>query len=126
MDLPDLISSFSTEPAGATYPVTRRPASTIDDNGRVVPSANTSVVPIIASIQPATGRDLMRLPEGRRSIETRVVYTVTKLLTGYSGAPHEADWIDFDGQTWEVQHVEQWLQTGGDPAYRCVVQAIRT
>lgn len=122
MDLADLVDSFSTKPGSGTYPVTRRLSSTFV-NGRAVPDPSPTTVQIVASVQPASGRDLLRLPEARRDNETRILFTVTKLWTGDQGGTYEADIVTVDGIAWEVQHVESWIQPGGDPVYRCIAQA---
>jgi hypothetical protein len=121
VDLADLVQSFSTQPGDGTYIVQRRAAATFVA-GRPVQAAPTNLS-IVASIQPASGKDLLRLPEGRRSNETRVLYTTTRLLTGDQGGPNEADQVTIDGTQWEVQHCESWVQPGGDMVFRCVAQA---
>jgi hypothetical protein len=121
MDAADLIDSFAT---GYTYAVTRRAKAKSDGRGRMLPGASSSLT-IEASVQPASGRDLMRLPEGRRSVETRVVFTATQLLVGAQNAAFESDLIAIEGRTWEVQQVASWNPSPtADPAYwRCIVQA---
>lgn len=116
MDAASLISHFAT----GTYTVTRRASKTLE-RGRAEDGA-TSTLTIIASVQPASGRDLMRLPEGRRSVETRVVYTATQLLIGAQGSGFESDLISIDGNTWEVQQVQSW-ESVDPPYWRCIVQA---
>lgn len=117
MDAGDLINSFST----GTYAVTRTAAATLVKGKRV--AGATSTVNIIASVQPASGRDLLRLPEGRRSVETRIVYTATQLFVGAQGAGFESDVVTIDGEKWEVQQVQSWESV--DPTYwRCIVQAV--
>lgn len=103
---------------GATYQVTRRQRSKRVKGVAVQGLATTHDV--FASVQPATGRDLMKLPEGRRSEETRVLYAIGDLQLGGQGASHESDRVSIDGETWEVQHIEKW------PGYvRAIVQLIR-
>lgn len=83
-----------------------------------------TVLTIQASVQPATGKDLLRLPEGRRANETRVVFTTTQLYTGDQGDAFAADLLLIDGDPWEAQHVEVWQQSGiQGTGYRCIVQA---
>lgn len=121
MDFGDLVQSFLTH----TLTVTRRGASQVV-RGRVVAPAPTTLT-IAASVQPASGRDLLRLPEGRRTTETRVIYTTTQLLVGAQGGANEADLVQLDGNTWEIQMVEVWRP---DPSFdapsyfRCVVQSV--
>lgn len=107
LDSARLISRFAT----GTYTVTRRTASTYVA-GRAV-AGSSSTLTITASVQPASGRELERLPEGRRAKETRVLYTTTPLYVGGQGAAYEADRIAIGGATWEVQHVEAWPAAGG-------------
>lgn len=114
-DATDLIESLGT----GTYTVTRRAAATTDGHGRAV-AGSTSTLTITAGVQPASGRDLQRLPEGRRTIETRVVYTITPLLTGGKGAANEADLISIEGATYEVELAQKW--SSSTPYYRCIVQ----
>lgn len=119
MDAADLINSFLT----GTYQVTRR-AKVATVKGRAQPPVVTSLQ-VPACVQPANGRDLLRLPELRRSIETRRVYTATELKIGFQGSAFESDLISIDGMTWEVQNVEPWRASPStDVGYwKCIVQA---
>ena len=118
MNVADIIDRFMT----GNYTVTRRAAATFT-NGRAQASATTTLT-IEASVQRPKGRDLMRLPELRRTVETRVVYTTTQLLVGGQGEGNEADLVSIDGQSWEVEHVETWHhpQDSTQTFYRCIVQ----
>ena len=117
LDAADVIASLDT----GSYVVLRRSAAGYDDQGRAKPSSTTTLT-IDASVQPASGRDLLRLPEGRRAVETRVVFTPTQLLLGGQGSANEADLISMDGRTWEVQQSEGWP---GAPGYcRAIVQVV--
>lgn len=119
MDLSGLISSFAT----GTYSVTRRARASIPfRRGLAQPTTDTALT-ITASVQPASGKDLLRLAEGRRADETRTLFTTTPLYTGDEGAAYESDWVTVDGQAWEIIHVESWAQAGGGIAYRCIAQA---
>jgi hypothetical protein len=117
----DLISSFSTGSSGL-YTVTRRQSGSFL---RGIAQATTDATfTITASIQPASGKDLLRLPEGRRADETRTLYTATQLYTGDQGLGYEADLISLNGELWEVQHIEDWLQWAGQPGgYRCIIMS---
>lgn len=119
MDIVSLVNSFST--SAGTYDVTRQ-ASKGFTRGVANPTTN-STFQITASVQPATGQDLLRLPEGRRTNETRVLFTTTQLFTGDQGQTDEADLVTIEGDPWEIQHVETWV----DPVtktigYRCIAQ----
>jgi len=117
LDAADLINSFAT----GTYAVTRRRASTFDANGVAIPDPSPIALQAVGCEQPATGRDLLRLPEGRRAVETRVLYTSTLLQIGGQGSGYEADRVTIDGATWEVQQVQTWPAAVG--YYRCILQA---
>lgn len=123
MDPADIVASFATNDSTSLYQVTRRALATAV-RGRASPPS-TSTVPITASVQPASGRDLLRLPELQRSNETRVVFTSTPLMIAGEGVPFMSDLVAIDGRLWEVQHVESWEaspMTDG-AYYRVIVQA---
>lgn len=117
LNLPGLLASFAT----GTYTVTRRQSGGLL-RGVQATTTNTTLQ-VQASVQPATGRDLLRLPELRRTKETRVVFSTTQLLTGDQGQGFEADWITINGDPWEIEHVEQWLQVDSTIMWRCLAQA---
>lgn len=121
LDAADLISSLST----GSYVVTRTATGTFS-HAIAVPG-ESSMLSIEAAVYPATGRDLLRLPELRRSIETKIVFTTTRLYAGAeqgtgSEANYEADQITIDGDAFEVQQSGAWPGMVG--YYRAVVQAI--
>lgn len=99
MDLSGVIESFLT----GTYAVVRQVASTYDSYGRLLP-ATTSTLQVRACFQPASGRDLQRLPEGFRSSE---------VLAGWvTSTMQMQDVVTVDGEAYEVQHIERWGQLG--------------
>lgn len=100
MDLSSVIASFNT----GTYTVTRPAASTFTLGRLDTPS--TTTVSIQASVQPLTGRELKKLPEGLRTEELRWVYTATELRS------QPTDSIAIDGAAWAVQQVESWGTLG--------------
>ena len=102
----DFVTNVLSNLATGTYQVIRRAVGTIE-KGRVI-AGDTSTLTIEASVQPAAGRDLLRLPEGRRTTETRTVFTSTELFVGGQGTANEADLLCIDDATWEVQHCEKW------------------
>lgn len=109
LDVADLIESFAADaPNGGRISGVRR-AKTTYVNGIAVAGATTPLEIIFRS-RPASGRDLQRLPEGRRTEETRVGDTTTELYAGGQAAPFEADLLDIDGdgRLWEVQQVQRW------------------
>jgi hypothetical protein len=104
-DFADLVAGFAT----GTYTVTRAPSPSLDAEGRAVPSPSTVLV-IVASVQPLSGRELERLPESFRGKETRKLYTATQLRT--EGEGFSADRIAIDGASWQVEGVEDFSAAG--------------
>lgn len=122
MDITSLVQSFLTSPTG--YVVTRTQRGTTF-RGRTSLGAQSTLT-INASVQPIKGNDLKLLPEGRRSEESRVVYTDTQLLIGGYEQPTEADVVTIDGEDWEAHHVEVWRDAlSGNVGYRCIVTVKR-
>ncbi len=120
MDVAGLIASFAT----GTYTVTRTAASSLS-RGKAT-AGTTSTATITASVWPASGNDLMRLPEGRRTSETLNLMTATQLYVGGQGSAYEADKVSIGSESWEVSDVDTWA----DPVtsaigYKCLVTVIR-
>lgn len=105
MDLSSVIESFAS-----TYTVTRSSASAYGADGRL-DAGTTSTLTVRAVVQPVTGRDLKRLPEGLRTDDVRQVFTATELKT--QGAGQDPDSIAIGGEDYEVQTVERWADLGG-------------
>lgn len=119
MDAFGLIADFATN---GSYQVTRRPRGGYVNGVATVGATSTFMIQ--ASVQPASGKDLERLPEGRRSLSTMVIFTTTKLVTGGQSSPNDADLVLIEGAPWEIQHVEQWAQQGETGTfYRCIAQS---
>ena len=77
-------------------------------DGTWVESAETEIA-ITASIQPATGKDLQNLPEGRRQGVVYAVYTSAAIQTAVQGAAGtKADQLVIGGVRYEAMHVEPW------------------
>ena len=127
LDAGSLISSLST----GDYTITRTAIGTYGTaagtGGVAIPGA-TSTLTINAAIYQASGRDLERLPEARRSISTIKIFTTTLLYTGaqsgQGGAQgsFQADTISYNGVTHELQTVGTW--PGADGFYDCLAQAV--
>lgn len=98
---------MSTGPTGK-YTVIRRHAATSAKGKSKASTVAPDEFEVTASVQPATGRDLQRLPEGRRTEETKTVITTTRLQVGGQGAEYEADRVVIDGAEWEAQNVKDW------------------
>jgi hypothetical protein len=119
VNVASLIASFAT----GTYTVTRTTRGTTT-RGRIA-DGTTSTISITASVSPATGVDLMRLPEGRRTSYAVMVITATELLNGGQGAATEADTLVIDGETFEVSVIDPWR----DPlsravGYKCIATVV--
>ena len=97
------------------FVVTRYKARGTTD-GEVDPLRIEETPTIVASIQPASGRDLQRLPEGLRSSEVIVIWTKTLLKvlgsTNSAGATQPADTLVYEGETYQVERCERWVQAG--------------
>lgn len=119
LDIADLIESFAADaPSGGLISGVRRARASYVDG--IAVAGATSALSIIFRPRPASGRDLQRLPEGRRTEETRVGDTITELFSGDQAGAYEADLLDIDGdgRLWEVQQVQKWPVAVIDrPAY---------
>lgn len=93
-------------PIWGNITVTRSVAG-VYTSGRWVPGA-TSPVTVRASVQPATPKQLERLPEGLRTKAGVSVWSTTALRTADEATGLVADVIAWDGASWEVQQVEHW------------------
>lgn len=89
----------------ATYTVTRYAQSSWSAGGEHQRGAS-STFPIVASIQPITGRELQALPEGQRNVGNLKCYTETRLLTGED--QKVPDRLEYKGTQYEVQAVEDF------------------
>ena len=124
LDAASLISSLST----GSYSVVRTARGTFT-NGIAVPGA-TSTFTIVAAAYQASGRDLQRLPEERRSVATKKIITTTRLLAsaqageGGIDGDYQADLITIDGVVHEVQTVGRHPGAGGVDFYVCIAQAV--
>ena len=80
---------------------------------------------ITGSASPASGKDLLTLPEGRGTREVRVLFSTTLLYTGGQGESYEADTVSIGGVTYEVTQAQTWLDsTDGGTVYRYLVTAL--
>jgi hypothetical protein len=87
--------------------VVTRPASggSFDARGFYVTGGVPTTINTTASVQPASSKDLLLLPEGERTRETVKVYTATELFTVDVVASRPADRFVYDGRTFEVLNV---------------------
>lgn len=119
MNVAGLISSFAT----GTYTVTRTARGTTS-NGKIG-AGTASTFTVTASAWPASGPDLLRLPEARRTSFSMNVMTTTELLVGGQGSAYEADKISINGDDWEISAVDPWQDpVSRSTAYRCLATVI--
>lgn len=100
------LSGVVTSLASGTYTVKRRGPTTVGSDGRA-DTAASSTFSVTASVQPMSGRELQRLPEGLRVAERRNFFTTTALQV--TAAP---DVVSIDGEDWEVESVQAWGTLG--------------
>lgn len=93
--------------ANATITITHRTESP-RLLGRTQPPTTTTVS-ALASVQPTSGRDLQRLPEGKIARDLISVWTLEPLQLGDIGQGILPDLILYQGSTYEVEHHEPWL-----------------
>ena len=115
-DMADVIALL----ASGTYTVTR-PGPTGLASGRRVAGVTTSFS-IVASVQPASGRQMDRLPEGLREREGMTLWTTTDLRTAQVASGIEADLVSIDGSTFEVVAIDRWASLGN--YYRATVTRV--
>lgn len=119
MDAFGLIADFAQ---GTSYVVSRQTRGPFT-KGRYIQGSIT-IFTITASVQPTMGRDLDRLPEGRRTKATKTIFTTTPLQVGGQDSAMQADTISIEGVSWEIQHSEIWGQPGEMATYyKCLAQS---
>lgn len=118
MSLTNLASTITRLSGGTTLTVTRGASGTYTA-GRLTPGETTTLT-IAANVQPASGRDLLRLPEGLRTRETIAIWTAAELRTADEDAGTPADRVAYGGATYQVENVEGWGVLGG---YRKAIAA---
>lgn len=108
MPIEDLADAIAEMQTGA-YRV-RRPSAPTVAKGRATPGAPT-ILEIAGSLQPMSGREMQRLPEGMRERELLQFFTPTEMRSG--------DVLEYGGYDWEVDRVFDFSQLGG--YYRAVM-----
>ncbi len=107
-DIPDIIDDFAVD-----FVIKRQSAGTIA-NGRYTQAVSADI-PASGTITPANSRDLLRLPEGRRTEVVKRIITKTELLL----LP-QADIVAFAGKSYEAQNVNEW-----DGFFDCLAIEVR-
>ncbi len=116
MNTAALVASFAT----GSYSVARRTNASTATYG-VIDDGTASTITITASVSPARGADLLKVPEGRRTDETRTIFTTTRLYVGDPADGYDADQITIAGVVYELVHLETWFDTrGGATAYKAI------
>lgn len=109
-DIEDILADFAVP-----FVIQRRVSSTVTKGRAALAAATPSNAS--GTITPASGKDLLRLPEGRRTQGQVIrIITTTLLLT----LP-QADVIDYRGISYEVQDVGSWDEDG---FYDCLAQQV--
>jgi hypothetical protein len=88
--------------------VTQRTSTWSTTTGLPTSAAPTVVSGVLATVTPARGNDLLRVPEGRRNEEWIRIITRQALTSGDRLAGREADRVDWNGRTYEVEHTQRW------------------
>lgn len=112
MSLANLAGTIARLSGTPTATVTRGSAGTYIA-GRLTPGALTTTPLAAVNIQPASGRDLLRLPEGVRTRETIAIWTSAELRTADEATGTPADVVGYGGASYQVELVEDWVGLGG-------------
>jgi len=91
-----------------TLTVKRRASGDYDAAGFFKVSGPDTEFTITASVQPMTGSEMLLLPENRRELETKKIFTSTELYGIEKGKGVNADIIIIDGNEFEVVRVYPW------------------
>lgn len=109
-----------------TYTVTRRgPVSYVA--GLPVRPAPTTFE-IVASVQPLSGKNLERVPDGLRQRDARKAYVLLdpdparRLRTAAANGP-EADLVSVDGVLFEIHHIDPYDEAAPIPHQRVWMHA---
>lgn len=98
-DLSFAVAAFATH----DVTVTRYSAPGYDSHGRAI-ARTTTTVTARGSVQPVSGRDLQRLPEGVSSSDVRSVFLTANVTTG--------DEVLIGSERLQVVHVDSWSAMG--------------
>jgi len=74
--------------------------------GRYTPGSRSTISDVVATVQPLSGDELEILPEGMRSKRTQRFDSETEFKQSDTATGLGPDWIEWDGETWEVEKVE--------------------
>lgn len=108
---------------GKTVTLTREAVSgTIDTEGGFVAGTNTTTS-IVMSIQPLSGDEVLRLPDGMRGKKVMKGYTITEIINGNEPDKIAPDLITDGDQVYEVNDVQFYEATtlNISPHYRATL-----
>jgi len=100
------VSALLDDQAFCTPFTVVRKRESVNDKGRAVYEEGHS--PMTGTVQPATARELDRLPEGERDKETLTIYTREPLHVGNLADGTAADCVLYNGARYTVAAVETW------------------
>jgi hypothetical protein len=106
-----MTSTIKRLSAYAQYTVYRYPSAQSFTDGKRDAQTPTELT-IYAMIQPASGRDLLRLPEGLRSGEVIAIWTETELRLENEAEQLRPDEVGYKGQSYQVESIENWSDAG--------------
>jgi len=102
------VSDVLSDPDFATvFDVVR--TTTAVSGGRTVLQSQTTAN-VIGVVQPASTRELERLPEAERTRGAITIYTTFALNAGSAG--FTADTVNWNGSSYTVMSVDDWSQFG--------------
>lgn len=81
-----------------------------DANGRWT-GESYSAFTVVASVQPATPREMMDLEEGDRQKAGMAIWTQTELFTGDEKVGRQPDRFLWEGELWCVHSMNRWAKT---------------
>lgn len=76
-------------------------------NGVWVESAHETLH-LLMLVQPLTGNEIVRIPEGDRKRERRIAYSPDELKTHDPETKSQADVVTLSGQDFQVEKCEPW------------------
>lgn len=105
------VAFLTSDPDFATTFDVIRATKTVGNDGRAKLVQET-IEGVIGSVQPASGLDLQRLPEGSNLRGSVAVWTEYRLTDGDRSETLAADQVDWNGHLYTVMTVEDFSQFG--------------
>lgn len=98
--------------APSAISVRRFAAGGYDATGRYQSPAS-ALTPTRAVVNPATPREIEKLPENERTSESITVFTSALLQTSDVASQAKADQVVWAGKTYEVKRTQDWTRQAG-------------